>query len=118
MKTTKKHFELFKKEGRKWLREFGLLDWETFFNHKDIDARARYSADIEHRIAVLILSTQWEGPQPQNKLIRRAAFHEVAELLLAKIRCLAESRTCDEQELNEAIHAVIRTLENVIFEKR
>jgi len=118
MKTTKKHFELFKKEGRKWLREFGLLDWETFFDHEDIDARAEFNANVEYRTVVFTLSAHWKNVRISSWLIKKAAFHEVAELLLVDIRILAESRTMDSQDLNGKIHSVIRTLENVIFDKQ
>lgn len=34
MKTTKKQFELFKKECRKWIDRFELNGWEINFTHQ------------------------------------------------------------------------------------
>jgi len=65
------------------------------------------------------LSKDWTDALPlNNKEIRRCAFHEVCELLLGNLRDIAGSRFILEREIDEQVHIIIRTLENVIFEKR
>jgi hypothetical protein len=122
MKTTAKHFALFKKQCQKWLDVFGLKGWESYYIHDDLskveglnkeEAAVAYIATA--RNATFFLNTKWETPVT-DKAITRAAFHEVCELLLGKLNDLARARFVMEHELDEANHAVIRTLENVLLD--
>jgi len=36
-KTTKKHFEVFEREVWKWVRRFGLLDWDVVVEHTELE---------------------------------------------------------------------------------
>jgi hypothetical protein len=47
--------------------------------------------------------------------IRASAFHEVMELFLARVNILAGNRSCREEEMGEELHAIIKTLQNVVF---
>ena len=49
--------------------------------------------------------------------IRQAAFHEVCHVFLGSLVACAEARFVTEDEINEAAHSVVRTMENVIFKK-
>lgn len=119
MKTTKAHFEIFKAECEKWVKIWGLLDWEVFYYHQKLtgDTAARCTTNSSNRIASLFLSTEWDESEVTNHIIRRRAFHEVSELFLARLFSLACDRFVDEESLDEASHAIIRRLENVVFER-
>ena len=115
---TKKHFDIFKKEAEKWINKFGLLDWEVSFRHEMSEKnRATCAYDYTGKIASLVLSTKWENFEPTTKNIKKTAFHEICELLLGEIGCLAEDRGWDKLEMDRSRHAVIRRLENAIFKK-
>lgn len=47
--------------------------------------------------------------------IKRAAFHEVVEAFLYRIRNTAGSRYISLEEIDDEIHTIIRTLETVVF---
>jgi hypothetical protein len=48
--------------------------------------------------------------------ISKCAFHECMELLIGVLSCKAEQRFIRADEIEEATHTIIRTLENVIWE--
>ncbi|MCK5608020.1 hypothetical protein KAR91_39435, partial [Candidatus Pacearchaeota archaeon] len=59
VKTTKKDYELFRKEAMKWMQFWGLYDWEISFDFKhaeNADATARWS--YNDHWAVLTLSDE------------------------------------------------------------
>lgn len=120
--TTDKHFEYFKKRVKYWLREFGLIGWRVFFEHGEADignnerGYAKVDFDIDGRNATFTLGLNWESLKPTKALIDHSAFHEVCELLLGRLRVMAYSRFVNSDEIKEEVHAIIRTLENVILE--
>lgn len=114
MKTTKKDFELFKKEFWKWFNYFGLKNWVVTFNHSGIDAIAFCTPDIENRAALIELSKEVHDLDHTEERIRRAAFHEVCELLLADMRQMAYA-TFSYEIVNKTNHEIVRTLENTVF---
>jgi len=116
MKTTAKHFQLFKAEVRKWLKVFGLTDWEVTVIHgidNDTDG-ANCSGDIMSRQATIRLAIDFTEKGPIiDEDIKLAAFHEVCELLLQPLCLLAESRFGVLQEsLESERHAVIMRLQH------
>ena len=46
-----------------------------------------------------------------------SAFHEVCEIMLFPLRYLGECRFLTETEIDPEVHRLIRTFENVIFDK-
>ncbi len=116
-KTTKRHFELFKKECTKWIVIFGLVGWEIAYKHiKLTGVLACCEADIEGRWATISLADDWGDHDSLNdEEVKVTAFHEVCELLLWRLRHLGTDRYIRMGEMMEEIHAVIRTLENVIY---
>lgn len=118
MKTTKKHFEIFKAEALKWIDFFGLKDWEVEFAHiRDDENMAACTTRCTNRWAKLSLSTVWTDVVSDYD-VRKCAFHEVVELFIAPLFTCAHSRYISEHEIKEADHMIVRTLENVIFEKQ
>ena len=116
-KITPKDFEVFKAESEKWIKTFGLIDWEVNYDYDlDGDCRASCQADYVNRITINSISLEW-AYKPKVAEIKRMAFHEVCELLLSPMRLVAEARFINEDELETARHSVIRVLENTIFHK-
>lgn len=116
-KTTKKDFELFKKECLKWIKIFGLYSYETSFEH-DVCVKGSVAScemNINARWANLGLAKK---PSISSKeSIKLSAFHEVMEVFIGRLRVCALSRFVNEDEIEEANHEIIRTLENVVYPK-
>ncbi|HDL19928.1 MAG TPA: hypothetical protein ENH40_06715 [Nitrospirae bacterium] len=119
-KTTKEHFAIFRKECLKWIEVFGLKGWDVTIKHKKMeDCRAACTSHVVNRWAELKLNIDWNKEWEISKdRLKKDAFHEVMELFLAVISNLAEYRYTTASEIEEEIHAIIRTLENVVFEKK
>lgn len=117
MKTTKKHFELYKKSVAFWLDYYGLKGWEIAYVHKDWEGNMAYvEYDITGRCATFGLAVNRDKKFfscPYS--IELDAFHEVGELLLSQLTHLCYSRFIIREQIDIEIHNVIRTLENVIF---
>ena len=119
-KTTKKDFELFKSECEKWIEFFGLKGWQISFSYEKLSkGKAECTYNIVNRSVLLSFNKQWNTESENDKItpenIKRDAFHEVSEMLLCKLRNLAEYRFTTQYEIDEAVHEIIRTLENVVF---
>jgi len=119
--TTAEHFAAFKDECQRWIKYFGLTEWEVVFAHEDVDdhTRADITTTQSARIAKIRLSKNWSN-NPDGILceqtVRKSAFHEVCELLLSEINLIASCRFgYDEIDLEAAKHAIIRRLENTLF---
>jgi hypothetical protein len=117
--TTPEHFKVFKEEFLRWRHILGLTDWEILFKHTSPpeDSRAYVGYTTMYRCATVFLSPIWKNfDEPLlDAQVRKAAFHEACELLLARLNILAQDRYLREGEITEAIHEVIRVLENVLF---
>ena len=116
-KTTKKHFKTFTEEARYWVGVFGLVDWDIDFYHSEgNDELACCGAEPEGRCARIDLNTNWpEGIEITDRSLKMAAFHEVCELLFYPLCSLAKDRYISEVAIETEKHAIIRTLENVLF---
>jgi len=122
MKTTKKHFEIFKGECEKWIDILGLKDWEIHFEHRDVgDGNiAECHRNSASRIARLSLCRVWPGKSMvalTDDNIRTSAFEEVCHVLLYGLSSCAYARHIMEHEIDEAEHAVIMRLLNVLYPK-
>jgi len=112
-KTTKKDFEIFKKEAEKWLEYFGLKDWEWYWDHADIsDSTARCQFNCTQKTLLFLLNTKPDH-KPDLKL---SAFHEVCEALLAPLTDIA-FETYSSNTVTAASHCIIHRLENTIFKE-
>ena len=119
-KTTPEDFRVFQEAVTFWQRRLGLLDWHIYTRHKtqNRDAQAGCYTDLSGRCATINLSKvldNYDEP-PGDKFIRHLAFHEVCELLMARMMICALARHVTGDEINEARHEIIRTLEHVIFD--
>lgn len=122
MKVSKRQFSIFQKEVERWLSEFGLRNqWNVLISNEKMDGDVagrclwKYSA----KIARIILNTELPDGDFDDSAIRRTAFHEVCELLLAEVTYLSKQRfDIMEAEIDRAAHAVIRNLEHVVFNQK
>lgn len=119
-KTTSLHFELFKVECRKWVEVFGLKGWQIHFEHngKKDNSRASCTYDVVDRSVSFILQRDWDRDDVTNREVRFVALHEVLELLLSSLSNLAGFRYTTKLEIEEEVHVIIRTLENILFKER
>lgn len=119
--TTAHHFEIFKKECDKWIKAFGLIGWDIRYIHADLEGDSNAAAyfdpnqDITSRCATLGLAVNDFKRKLTPEYIKLCAFHEVCELLLHRIQYLAKSRYCQEEDIDEERHNLIRIFENAIF---
>ena len=118
-KTTAKDFQLFKTECLKWLDEFGLKGWESDFEHdKKMDEHlALLTTNTIGRACKFTLAGDWGTVETSPYEIKKAGFHEVMELFIQRVRYLALSMEVRQDEVVEECHHIIRTLENVLFDK-
>lgn len=116
IKTTKKHFEYFKKCCLVHITKLGLLDWKTYFLHEHTeDCYATTHVNIEGRVASIRLGTNWDDNRPLNNItLNETAKHEVHHLLLARLATLAHYRYIRRDELREAEEEIIRVLDRVL----
>jgi hypothetical protein len=117
--TTEKHFEIFKRECEKWIKRFGLLGHRFYYIHAD--GPTQYLAYCicpnahQDRVFTLGLSKTLNCDYSMINL-KRAAFHEVMEAFLYRLNNVARCRYVVPEEIEDEVHNIIRTLENVVFE--
>ena len=120
IKTTKKHFEIFKIETKKWIQNFGLTDWNVYYSHDKLNGlKAQCKYNLVGRVATLLLSTEYTDDNIECNLrqdIKIAAFHEVCELLLGPLESMVDQRyALGADDVEEERHRIIRRLENFVF---
>ena len=109
MKVTKKHVEQYKRIFAEYQAMFGLAGWHIYFENRESDANGWLGIQgLSDRVATLGLATDIDAS------IRFIAKHEALELLLGPLQRLAESRYVTEEQIDEARHVIIRTLEKII----
>ena len=118
-RTTSKHFKIFKKEAELWLTRLSLRDWKVVFDHvirsSSENALACINCDIGGRVATITLNKNWGLEDVTVYQLRRTAFHEVGELLVARLGFLGECRYLQTEEIPEERHNIVRRLENLFY---
>jgi len=118
VKTTRKDFNLFRREAEKWVPVFGITDWRISFGHQDYEdgtARAWYASDATEKICSIMLAKDWQDDEITDHRIKRCAFHEVFHVRLDMISHMLSSRGYNENEISMAIHEIIYVFENYFF---
>ena len=108
-----KEFELFKSECAFWIGKFGLGGWNidyAIIDNKELEAQTWYSI-VDRQVTFRLASTAIETPELN-------ALHEVAELLVARISFLMTSNHVEDWIAEEARHAIIQRLVNIIYPLR
>jgi len=115
-RTSKENFEFFKEEVSYWAGFLGIFQWDfRVFHMRDDDALARVDMDGDGRVVCVTLAKTWERDKISNYSLSKTAFHEVCEVLLFDLNQLA-SPFVKKSRVEEAIHKIIRRMENTIFE--
>lgn len=120
MKTTNKHFEIFKKEVKKWMNEFKIGGWEVYFkiNEEDKESLSGCSWNLKGKVCTFELNRNWpEGDKVDNNNIKKSALHEVLHLVIAKITTMAVRRYVNRDQVEEAEEEAVNTLINYILKK-
>ena len=116
MKTTKKQYELFKTECRKWIDKFQLNDYDVFFQWGYIeDADARTTIQGECGNATIAFSEDVNFiDRKATEYIKELAKHEVIHCLLGRYDYLARNRYVSKQELDDEAEHLVRKLCKII----
>lgn len=118
MKTTKKQFELFKRECRYWVERFKLDNYRIYFSW-DADERtyAQCSVNLKGQNCTFWFTKNWNNEiRPlNNEEIKEVAKHEVIHALLGRLTENSFSRFVTEIELAEAEEELVRKLQNLII---
>lgn len=117
MKTTKKDFERFQAEFRRWQKQLGLTDYHCAIRHEFVEGCfGGIIADHAGKIVTVKFSTEIPDHDRDVYDPPRTARHEALELLLARLENIARCRYCFPDDITEERHAVIRRLENLFDE--
>jgi len=116
---TKKQIKLFKEKATEYVYDFWhLSEWDLTFNvTEDGGSYASCAADGENCMAVIGLSSTWQGLKPTESSIGRIAFHESCELLFWELQVMANKRYVTEDQITTARHKIITTMENRIYKE-
>lgn len=114
-KTTAKNFAVFCNACEYWLDYLGLKDYEVHYRHQECDCRAMCFADPAAGIAILVLSKEWHDCPVTDENVEKSAFHEVSELLLAKLVQHAVNRSTTREDIEISTHEIIRRMENTFY---
>jgi hypothetical protein len=116
MKVTKKQFKLFRKTFKKYVKKFGLYEWEFRFFLENLGGDlAAIGTNYTGRVCKVSLTKKWNDILPLNdKQIKLSAKHEAIECLVDDLHTMAISRLVTQDEIAAARHSLVRRLERVI----
>ena len=111
-KTSKKHFELFKKEFLKCVDKWKIIGWKIYFEHREIedDIIARVLRELSDKTVTIEFNLNYVDQNYSKERIVWTARHEAAHLLLGRIAVIAESRFVTDSELCEAEEEIVNLL--------
>lgn len=116
MKTSQRHFKIFKKECQRWIKGFNLSNWQVYFKHLkfrgEVKAFARLKSNLSSHTATIFLNKDWEKDLLTDERIKKSARHEVMHLLLARLGELSRSRYVTPTEFIEAEEEIVNRLVN------
>ena len=111
-KLTQANLKTFTLSARKYLKLYGLTNWEVHMDFVEMDdSLACCSGDAAGRMAVLGIAPEWIGVEPTKKALDHAALHEVLELLLWDLSNMISDRNIKQETVDTVRHSVIRRLE-------
>lgn len=116
MKTTKAHYDEFKRHHAEYVRRFGLLEWAVQYRHAlEDEGYACTEPKFKGKVATVTLATDWGEVRPVNsRELRKVAKHEAIHLLTYSLYWHAAARYISPDTLEEAEHALVRTLDQLI----
>ncbi len=116
-------FNLFKKEVKKWLKIFGVKDYDVYFLFENLydDTWASCAVDTEAHSTIFRYNTKIDEDLIQyhtNERINKTALHEVLELIFNTIDEKAKYRYIKEDEIDTERHRLIELFCNVLIERK
>ena len=114
--TTGEHYRQYRASVLYWVDYFRLAGWSISVERARIDGDwSQLAYDIPNRSAVF----SWTRSYPMDYSCEldpiKFGFHEVCELMLARLGSLARSREATIRAIDEEIHNIIRCLENSVL---
>lgn len=115
-KVNKAYFKRFKDSFLYWQKEFGLMEYNVYFDLKDTGHNyAEIETDVMNKTANVALNSKLckcmtnpdEGPESHAK-------HEVCHLLIARLEWIGKCRYAQESELDEENEAIVVRLARVL----
>lgn len=118
MRTTRAHFETFKRSFLYWQKELGMLDYKVVFEHVNLNRNfALIGVDHHAKAATVSMTTQLrpDAACPAAQLDPElSGKHEAIHLFLSRGFSLAFSRFVLERELYDTEEGMVRVLEKVL----
>lgn len=114
-RTTEKDFESFRMLCRKWQGILSLASWDLILEWGKIKygSAETYTDHSQHTATIRLRKGLVDFP------VEVLAFHEMAEVMLSRIREMAEKGN-NEDDVDAEIHKIINTLQLILqdrFEK-
>ena len=114
---TEEDFEVFKAECKRWLKIFGLTDWEIHFHFsEDCVSTAAVQWEPVSRIVDVHLGHESHYSGKGTDVAKFAGRHEMLHLLLADYHVMCRARTATEEEIAKQDERLVRILENAFEE--
>ena len=112
MKTTKKHFGIFKKEVQRLIEVYGLVSYEVYIDHdvRNDTTLADTIVDLEARNIIITLNTDW-ADKITTPTLKDTALHEIFEVLFWRIESFAGKAY--KEDARAEVHSLIQTFINV-----
>lgn len=122
MKTTKKHFEIFKKECEYWIEKFKLDNWTFVYEWRDISKHGVDGACNQgglNYVAHISLDTDIDDENISKEIsieqeIKNCAKHEITHILIKRMKLLAIQRYVREEEIEDEEESLVRKLEKLL----
>ena len=115
-KVSKRQFELFKKECKKWIDIFELNNWDVaYMQNKTKKAFAYCNTNVTHYKATMHFCKVWDDEVVKltDENIKKTALHEILHLLLSRLSDYGYARFVADDEMTEAEEELVNKLINV-----
>ncbi len=115
-KVSKRQFELFKKECKKWIDIFELNNWNVaYMQNKTKKSFAYCHTNVTHYKATIHLCKVWDDEVVKltDENIKKTALHEILHLLLSRLSDYGYARFVADDEMTEAEEELVNKLINV-----
>lgn len=117
----KEKFRIFEEETKYWIAKLGLVSWRIIYEFSndfsedwDVDAKAMFRWDLQSKAATIWLNKDWAENAVMEDICQ-TAYHEVYEISLVPLRCLAQNAYVVNGQVEREVHTIIRTMENTQF---
>ena len=115
-KTTKKDFELFKSECRKWIKEFELSNYRInfYWSNEFPDCAAWLYRNIDNADIKVYFTKKYHDFDLNDEKIKIHAKHEMIHVLLSELSELGCDRFVTKKEIFKVEEQLVRKLSKII----